>query len=121
MPISEEQSISALFRQKSEELEESRKRFMKYLSEDQRASIAKSANTTQTVLNIVDSASFDWCKRSESGSAIATGFKKKFHQVCKSLDQHKDLFSVLPKDSEYVSVFYGAFNSIIAVSACVQD
>lgn len=99
-----------------EELETSRKKFLKYLSEEQKHQITKSANTTESVLALVDSASFDWCKRSESGNATANAFKQKFHQACKALDQHNTLFSVLPKDSEYVSVFYGALNSIVAVS-----
>jgi hypothetical protein len=113
--ISDEQGVSALFRQKLELLEESRKKFMKHLNDEQKQSVLSSANTTQAVLSLVDSARFDWCRRSESGSATATMLKRRFHQVCKSLDQNAALFSMLPKESHYVSIFYGAFNSIVAV------
>jgi hypothetical protein len=119
--VSDEQGISALLRQKLELLEESRKKFMKHLNDEQKQSVLSSANTTQAVLSLVDSARFDWCRRSESGSATATMLKWKFHQVCKSLDQNAALFSMLPKESHYVSVFYGAFNSIVAVSLDTSD
>lgn len=112
----DDQRISALLQGKIEELETSRRKFIECLSAKQRSELAKSQNTTQAVLAIIDSASFDWCKRSESGTGIAATLKKKFHQACKSLDQHATLFSVLPKESEYVSVFYGALNSIVTVS-----
>jgi hypothetical protein len=118
--ISDEQGVSALFRQKLELLEESRKKFMKHLNDEQKQSVLSSANTTQAVLSLVDSARFDWCRRSESGSATATMLKRKFHQVCKSLDQNAALFSMLPKESHYVSIFYGAFNSIVAVGICTN-
>jgi hypothetical protein len=119
--VSDEQGVSALFRQKLELLEESRKKFMKHLNDEQRQSVLSSTNTTRAVLSLVDSARFDWCRRSESSSAIAATLKRKFHQVCKSLDQNAALFSMLPKESHYVSVFYGAFNSIIAVGLRTSD
>lgn len=99
-----------------EKLEESRKNFMKYLSPEQRETISRASNTTESILGLIDSATFDWCKRSESGSNFAKALKKRFHQACRSMDQHSALFSVLPKESEYVSVFYGALNSVVAVS-----
>lgn len=116
----DERCVSELLQGKIEELEESRRKFIGCLSAKQRSELAKSQNTTQAVLTIIDSASFDWCKRSESGTGIAATLKKKFHQACKSLDQHAALFSVLPKESEYVSVFYGALNSIVAVSTNIH-
>jgi hypothetical protein len=119
--VSDEQGVSALFRQKLELLEESRKKFMKHLNDEQKHSVLSSVNTTQAVLSLVDSARFEWCRRSESGSVTAMMLKRKFHQVCKSLDQNAGLFSMLPKESHYVSVFYGAFNSIVAVGLNTSD
>jgi hypothetical protein len=52
----------------------------------------------------------------ESGTGAVSTFKRKFHQACKALDQHATMFSMLPKENEYVAVFYGAFNTIVTVS-----
>jgi hypothetical protein len=114
--LREEAQVSAILRKKVNELEASRKKFSRYLSDEQKARIARSPNTTDTILALIDSADFDWCSRSTSGVGVMAALKGKFHKACASLDQHVGLLSMLPKDSEYVSVFYGALNSIVAVS-----
>lgn len=113
----DDSGISATLRKKIQELEASRNNFAKYLSDEQKKAIAQSPDTTEAILALVDSANFTWCERSRSGNEVANTLKRKFHQVCKSLDQHDGLFSLLPKESEYVSIFYGAINSVIAVSS----
>jgi hypothetical protein len=112
---SDEHEASTRLRLRLEALEKSSKRFMKHLSEDQKSSIAKSKNTTEAVLATINSASFEWCKRRESGAGAASTFKNKFHQACKTLDQHASLFTMLPKGNEYIAPFYGAFNTIVTV------
>jgi hypothetical protein len=118
--FSDESDISATLQKKLEELDASRKEFAKYLTDEQKKHIARSPNTTQATLALIDSATFDWCSRSTSGRGAMATVKSAFHNVCASLDQHTGLLAMLPKDSEYVSVFYGALNSIVAVSLVIR-
>jgi hypothetical protein len=117
---SDESDISATLRKKLEELDASRKEFAKYLTDEQKKHIARSPNTTQATLDLIDSATFDWCSRSASGRGAMATFRSAFHSACASIDQHAGLLSMLPKESEYVSVFYGALNSIVAVSLTIR-
>jgi hypothetical protein len=118
--FSDESDISATLRKKLEELDASRKEFAKYLTDEQKKHIARSPNTTQATLALIDTATFDWCSRSAPGRGAMATVKSAFHNACASIDQHAGLLSMLPKESEYVSVFYGALNSIVAVSLAIH-
>lgn len=110
-----------LLRSKMEKLEAARKRFEATLSEGQKNQLAKAPNKTEAVLHLVDTATMDWCKSSETGSRTAKSIKNTFHQMCSSIDQHAVLLTMLPKEHEYVTIFFGAFNSIVAVSVNSYD
>lgn len=112
----DEDDASLVLQRKLQELEKSRQKFLGHLNLDQRSSLAKASNTTEAILATVDSANFDWCRRSEGGTGAVATLKGNFHKTCRALDQHVPLFAMLPKEHEFVSVFYGAFNSIVAVS-----
>jgi hypothetical protein len=118
--FSDDSDISAILRKKLEELDASRKEFAKHLTDEQKKHIPRSPNTTQATLDLIDSATFDWCSRSTSGRGAMATLKSAFHNACASIDQHAGLLSMLPKESEYVSVFYGALNSIVAVSLVIH-
>ncbi|KAM0717240.1 hypothetical protein Q7P37_007092 [Cladosporium fusiforme] len=109
-----------LLRDKMEKLEESCKKFQSHLSQKQRIQLANAPNKTQGILGLIDMATLDWCKSSQSGNATANKVKDSFHRICTSMDQHSVLLTMLPKDHEYVTVFFGTFKSIVAASIMHQ-
>ena len=100
-------------------LEQSRKlyaawtKFCSRLPETKRQDMSKDVPSLKTLRNSVKEASESW---EEQRKGTVTGrLKNKFSSLCKTMENHRALLSVIPKNDKYVSLLTGSLSAIAQV------
>ncbi|KAL8686706.1 MAG: hypothetical protein Q9224_005363, partial [Gallowayella concinna] len=73
----------------------------------------QASQSFQDVANAVSAAEKQWKEKKRAGFAKAQQY---FHDFCSTMHAHSALLELLPKSSEYVSIFCGSLNALIKAS-----
>ncbi|KAI9688410.1 MAG: hypothetical protein M1822_001359 [Bathelium mastoideum] len=102
----------------SHNLRDAKEQFLKSLPADDRYASTKSKQDPASIVTLVNSAIIAWEKKHES--SVFGKAKKLFNKVCSSIDQHSVLLELLPKQNNYVALFYGSLQVVIKASVNYQ-
>jgi hypothetical protein len=88
-------------------------RFHDILPVDDRAKFAQRPVQLDDVFKLVQETDKEWQTRKDAGKFGKV--KVTFRKICKNLDVHSEMLTVLPSSSQYVSIFYGVLQTLIKV------
>lgn len=97
----------------SQKLDDAWTKFRDILPPSARLELARSPAHFENIVSVMEGIENEWQQKKEKGAWGST--KQYLRRVSNTIHSHKTLLQVLPADSQYVSIFCGAIQTLIKV------
>lgn len=106
---------------KKDELKKAQMRFIGTLDCDEKKLLQETDDRPRAVMALVEQTTFKWLHRSQQPKDFGSKLKSAFRRCCSSLNQHSEMFEIVPSGNEYVSIISGTVKVILQVRAPMID